>query len=659
MVVLYVDPNSELRARRGALLAGAGLTVYEADSPDAAVAIAQQLRELDLLLSEGVLEGDFTGFELRDAIRERFPAMRAVFTSRYVLSGFESLFAGCPVIFEPVDEVKLVQEILNHSPDTPPKAAAEPAPAEAPPVLAPDTVLGHYVIKSLLYKEPESETYLAVQRSVNRDVALVLLKPELLVNEAAVNEFRERSRIKAAITHPRIAPLYEAKQIDGHVFYTREMPHGRSLDELILAGKKFGEKTLVNIITGVSEAMSQAALRGYHYRMPSPRDIFVDSEHEASIVNVFRPQGDKRRSHSADTGRFLLMLRPLCDSARARHMVDDLAHLRLDWQTLHRRSEQLQEEHRQHSLLGRADTKEAHDIQAARSAAVGPPLWVRLGLGLAFVVACVTLYLHGRGEPGPARPVREEFVPVAAGEFIYQKEEKRTLPEFWIGKTEVTIGQYAEFLQALAENPLIVNGFNHPEQPADKTDHKPESWDELYKAASAGGRFNGDRVDINCPVVNVDLWDAWAYAHWKGMRLPTEEEWEKAARGKDGRIFPWGNDPQPNAANLGDDYDATGTNGGKTDGHNFLQPVDKIKKDISPCGALGMAGNVEEWTDSWADHPDFPDLVVPVVRGGSFALKNATNLLTSRFLAKSSRSHSINRGFRIASDKPPAPSSGK
>ncbi len=659
MVVLYVDPDSELRARRGALLAGAGLTVYEADNPDAAVAIAQHLPELDLLLSEGVLEGDFTGFELRDAIRERFPAMHAVFTSRYELKEYEPLFAGCPVILEPVDETKLVQEILNARLCAQPQAEAEPTPADTPPILAPETVLGNYVIKGLLYKEAETETYRAVQRSVNREVALVLLKPELMENVAAMTDFKERSRIKAAITHPRIAPLYEAQQINGHAFYTREMPRGRSLDELVQAGEKYGEKTLVHLIAGVSEAMSQAALLGYHYRMPSPRDIFVDSEHEASIVNVFRPQTNKRRNHPADTGRFLLMLRPLCHGTRARHLVDDLSHQHLDWQALHSHAVQLQEEHRQHSLLERAGTKEAHDIKAARSAQAGPPVWVRIALGLGFVVVCVTLFLHGRGESGPARPVKEEFIPVAAGEFIYQKNEKKTLSGFWISKTEVTIGQYAEFLQALAENPRVALSFNYPDQPASKTDHKPESWDELYKAASAGGLFNNQRVDVNCPVVNVDWWDAWAYARWKGERLPTEEEWEKAARGNDGRIFPWGNDPRPSAANLGDDYDANGKNGGKIDGWNFLQPVDKIKKDISPSGAVGMAGNVEEWTDSWADHPDYPDKVVPVVRGGSFAIKNANNVLTARSLAKSPGSHSVARGFRIASDKVPVPNHGK
>lgn len=659
MVVLYVDPNSESRARRGALLASAGLTVYEADNPDSAAAIAQHLEELDLLLSEGVLEGDFTGFELRDAIRQRFPAMHAVFTSRYDLSGFEALFEGCAVIFEPVDESRLVQEVLNARSLVHPQSSAAEIQKSAAPILAPETIMGNYVIKDMLYREPETETYLAVQRAVNRTVALVVLRPELLNNEAALAEFKERSRIKAAITHPRIAPLYEAQIIDGHAFYTREMPHGRSLDELILAGEKYNEKMLVNIIAGVSEAMSQAALREHNYRMPSPRDIFVDSEHEASIVNVFRPKTGKKRDHTADTGRFLLMLRPLCAQPRERRLIDDLAHQRLDWQALHLRSVQLQDEHRQHSLLGRTDSKEAHDIQAARSSKASPSLSVRIALGLIFVVACVTVFLYGRRKSEPARPVEEKFVPVPAGDFIYQKNEKRTLPDFWIARTEVTMGQYAEFLKTLAEDPRITKSFDHPDQPATKNGHQPEGWNEIYQAASDGGLFNNDRVDVNCPVVDVDWWDAWAYARWKGRRLPTEEEWEKAARGKDGSLFPWGNDVRPDYSNLGNDYDPEGKHGGKIDGQIFLRPVDKIVKDISPYGAAGMTGNVEEWTDSWADHPDYPDMVVPVVRGGSFALKNGTNLLTTRNLAKSPSAHSMARGFRLASDNASAATQNK
>ena len=141
-------------------------------------------------------------------------------------------------------------------------------------MLAPGTELGNYVIKERLYVEKDTETYLAFQKAVKREVALVVLMPDLLGDAAAVEGFLERSRVKAAITHPRIAPLYEAQKIGGWMYYTREMPHGRSLEELMTTEAKFGEKTLADVIAGVCEAMSQAELRGYHYRMPTAARYF-------------------------------------------------------------------------------------------------------------------------------------------------------------------------------------------------------------------------------------------------------------------------------------------------------------------------------------------------------------------------------------------------
>ncbi len=91
MVVLFVDPSTEARSRRTRVLAESGLTVYEADSAESAVAVAQQLRQLDLLVTEGVLDGEFTGFDLRDAIAQKFPGLRSVFTSRYELTGLGSV----------------------------------------------------------------------------------------------------------------------------------------------------------------------------------------------------------------------------------------------------------------------------------------------------------------------------------------------------------------------------------------------------------------------------------------------------------------------------------------------------------------------------------------------------------------------------------------
>jgi len=181
----------------------------------------------------------------------------------------------------------------------------------------------------------------------------------------------------------------------------------------------------------------------------------------------------------------------------------------------------------------------------------------------------------------------KEMVRVPAGKFLYGDDKREVeLPEFWIGKAPVT---YAEYTRFVAE-----------------TGHKPP---ELWKGGTPPKQI------ADHPVTWVYWHDAAAYAKWAGGRLPTEEEWEKAARGTDGREYPWGEwaEGHCNSAEAG---------------IRGATPVGKYSpQGDSPYGCVDMAGNVGEWTASEYE----PGSGDRVVRGGSWYSDRMYARCASRF----------------------------
>jgi len=174
--------------------------------------------------------------------------------------------------------------------------------------------------------------------------------------------------------------------------------------------------------------------------------------------------------------------------------------------------------------------------------------------------------------PAPTTQPATDMVLVPAGPFLMGSDaddpdeapqHEVDLPAFEIDLFEVTNAQFAAFVEA--------TGY--------QTDAE--------KGGEAGWRgFYAEGKD-NHPVVKVSWNDAVAYCQWLGKRLPTEAEWEKAARGTDGRVYPWGNE-----------WDASRLNSYQS-GYRGTTPVGSFAEGASPYGVFDMAGNVWEWTADW------------------------------------------------------------
>lgn len=197
-----------------------------------------------------------------------------------------------------------------------------------------------------------------------------------------------------------------------------------------------------------------------------------------------------------------------------------------------------------------------------------------------------------------------------------QPQREVYLDTFAIDKTEVTKGAFARFVQE--------SGYQ-----------EDTSWAQ-----------QAFETQMNEPAVGI-LWrDADAYCRWAGKRLPTEAEWEKAARGTDGRRYPWGDQWEQGRANV------------EESGYGGVISVGSYPAGASPFGVLDMAGNAAEWVADYFDfdyysyaprhNPKGPDRVMDhVLRGGSWASPREHALTYFRDSSHSARPN-VRVGFRCA-----------
>ncbi len=293
-------------------------------------------------------------------------------------------------------------------------------------------------------------------------------------------------------------------------------------------------------------------------------------------------------------------------------------------------------------------------------------VWAGWSLGAGLAVTHEPVPVHpeptpGKADPGPAKPAEKPRPPanghpapkaraglhppptltgkdgapmvlVPAGEFLMGSEQgdddeqpvhRVFLDSFYLDLFEVTNGRFAKFVAAIGSEPPW--GFADQETPV---------------------------VHAERPVRWVNWLEATGYCLWAGKRLPTEAEWEKAARGTDGRPYPWGSEPPTPAHAVF----------GLKEGAEPVAPIGDRDKGASPYGVHDLAGNLYEWVSDWYDDAFYaqqstinphgpPDGTAKVQRGGSYI--NQPYRLRTTFRTKGDPTeHDPNVGFRCAQDGP-------
>jgi len=250
-----------------------------------------------------------------------------------------------------------------------------------------------------------------------------------------------------------------------------------------------------------------------------------------------------------------------------------------------------------------------------------------------FIVSVFCLWGWGCADRHLATPSPESMVRVPAGPFLMgvvienerhwgdtdeEPVHEVRLSAYWIDRYEVTAKDFAEFLNA------------HPDDAA--------RYIEMGTAVTIEKTIEGFRPRTGLekhPANRVSWYGADAYCRAKGKRLPTEAEWEKAARGTDERIFPWGDE-------FPDNRRVTFRRKFSVYGFDAMKPVDALPEGRSPYGAHHMAGNVWEWVGDWyedsyyddspAKDPQGPDTgISKVLRGGNWYYKAYYMRTTYRF----------------------------
>lgn len=636
MKILVVDPGEQSARGIADAIAADGLgEAFLATNAEEAVAVANAQDGVDVLVTEIFLP-DLDGFDLFAAMAASLPELKAVFLAEQDPGDIAARAAGWPVRIKPVPAEDVVAEISRVAPVGDPFVG---------------NVVGDFRIEARLGDDADGPIYQAVQTSIGRAVELHLLAPERLARDGEAERFLACARAKASAHHPALLSVFEAGEAEGWYFYASETRQGESLEQLAARGARLDAATILALLHVVAEVMIHLGHARIAHDPVTPAAVIVDRRNHARVVNLatHEPGPNAFRDEMHGLAAALRSVAPDEPSAAALHRL--LANMAGDAMTVRSWAALLFEVKRCEQGGMPAATVRMDAGGRAAVEAVGAARrrmrWIALARNAAIVLALIAAgtfaWWYFRGER-LGNPELERMIAIPAGPLLLQGESPVTVPAFWIDQYEVSIGQYADFLSFVRRHPGEAKLYLPEESPADHS-FVPQGWAAVdgrpgyFAIAKAGGEYDGARLTLDSPVFGVDWRSAYAYALWKKRRLPTEEEWERAAGGERSRSFPWGDEAKPGGANLAGN-----------DPFPKWSPVNAGNEDRTPEGVAGLGGNVSEWTQTVIKVGPAEQ---PIVRGGNWS--NADLDLRRRTLGVDIGAKSPTVGFRTASSSPPTP----
>jgi len=491
--------------------------------------------------------------------------------------------------------------------------------------------LGAYQIVSYLGEGRYGSAYAAVQISINRPVGLKVLDPERAQDEAVKARFIADARAKAHVQHPAILSVYEAGEANGRFFFAREYVDGQSLAEIAASGAKLPEPAILKILKTVGEGFLYLQMQNLPHRPLEAGRIFLGAEGAPRLANIAVQVADDSQTVPQELqafGRILATLvAPGSVSPGLQAVITRLQQAPASglnaWGQVIQAAKALEPKVIP-TAAAKISAQDEAAIQAVEAARKSQRRSFWLNVVSLTVLFAVVVGLGLKKFILTNERKIQRTIKISAGTYKLPSGKTVTIDgDFWIDKYEVTIAQYQKFLDHLDKNPTEDQEFRHPKMPR-HLEHTPEYWNIYHGQARTNGKAHSVPIDLNCPALTVTWWDAYAYAKWLGRQtgterdLPTADEWEVAAAGKQALKYPWGNQVDEAAANTGSDHNPNkpaDKNYGKADidGFNYWSQVDAKSSDKSPFGVVGMGGNVSEWTSSWTKDNRFP-----IIKGGNF-----------------------------------------